>query len=56
MKLKHGELGSLKNIADTLWNIMLQEIERNGYSDLTLILEGSVHGVNDIIRLNNIEE
>lgn len=56
VKLKSSELGSLSQIADMLWDEMLKEIKRNGYSDLTLSLEGAVHGIRDIISLNNIEE
>jgi hypothetical protein len=56
MKLKHAELGNLKDIADCLWKLMNQEIEKNGYSDLTFIMEGSARGIYDIITLNNIED
>jgi hypothetical protein len=52
--LINNELGSLKQISDMLWREMLKEIDRNGYSDLTLALEGAVHGINEIIELNNI--
>lgn len=56
IKLRNEELGSLTQIANGLWETMKKEIERNGYSDLTLNLEGAVHGIHEIIRLNNIEE
>lgn len=54
--IRHKELGSLKQIAEALWSEMLKEVERNGYSDLTLTLEGSYYGIRDIIDINNIEE
>lgn len=56
IKLKNSGLGSLTQIANALWDEMLKEIERNGHSDLTLTLEGSVYGIRDIIELNNIED
>lgn len=56
MKLEYSELGSLQNISDALWNVMVKEIERNDRSDLTLVIEGSVRGLKEIIRLNNIED
>lgn len=56
MELKYGELGSLEQISNVLWDEMLKEIKRNGYSDFTLTLEGSVRGIKDIIRLNKINE
>lgn len=54
--LKNKGLGSLNQIADMLWDEMKKEIDRNGYSDLTLNLEGAVHGIKEIIELNNIKE
>lgn len=54
--LKHRELGSLKQISDALWNTMQDEAEKNGYSDLTLALEGFSKGIDEIIELNNIVE
>lgn len=56
MELKHKELGSLTQIADALWDEMLKEIDRNGYSDLTLVMEGSVRGIHEIIEINGIKE
>lgn len=55
LTLKHNELGNLKQISEMLWKEMLKEIDRNGYSDLTLSMEGAVHGINEIIKLNNIQ-
>lgn len=54
--LKNNGLGSLNQIADMLWDEMKKEIDRNGYSDLTLYLEGAVHGIKAILELNNIKE
>lgn len=54
--LKHKELGSLKQISESLWREMELEIKRNGYSDLTLSLEGAYHGIHDIIKFNNVTE
>jgi hypothetical protein len=54
--LENDGLGSLKDIADCLWKLMNQEIEKYGYSDLTLGLEGCARGIYDIIRLNNIAD
>jgi len=55
VELKNNGLGTLEQIADGLWKDMLKEIEKNGYSDLTLNLEGSARGIYEIIELNNIE-
>ncbi|MEK3955660.1 MULTISPECIES: hypothetical protein [unclassified Psychrobacillus] len=54
--LKHKELGSLKQISDSLWREMNKEIKRNGHSELTLNMEGAVHGISEIMKLNNISE
>lgn len=56
MKLKHSDLGSLRQIADALWKQMNLEIERNGYSELTYEMESSAYGILDIISLNNVIE
>ena len=54
--LKHGELGSLTEIAEVLWVNMLTEMKTNGSSNLTLIMEGSVLGIREILKINNIKE
>lgn len=54
--LKNDGLGSLTQIANMLREEMNKEIERNGYSDLTLNLEGAFQGIYEIIELNNIKE
>jgi L-rhamnose mutarotase len=56
MKLKHGELGGLKENVDVLWKVMLDEIKKHGYSDNTLTMEGTARAIYDIIKLNDIEE
>lgn len=56
LELKNKELGSLTQITNVLYDEMLKEIKRNGYSDLTLTMEGCVHGINEIIKLNDIKE
>lgn len=56
LTLKHGELGGLKENAEALWNVMLQEIKKNGYSDATLVMEGTARAIFEIIKLNNIVE
>jgi cold shock CspA family protein len=56
INLSNNGLGSLDDIANMLWVEMTKEIKRHGYSNLTLNLEGAVHGIRDIIKLNNIEE
>lgn len=54
--LKTNEMGSLTQIAETLWAEMQKEITRNGHSSLTLALEGSVYGIRDIVELNHLRE
>lgn len=54
--LKHREMGSLQQVADSLWKELYKEIERNGHSDLTLNIEGAAYSIKDIIDINNIEE
>lgn len=54
-KLKTDELGDLQSISNMLWMEMKEEVKRNGYSDLTLNLEGAYRGIQDIIKLNNME-
>lgn len=39
-----------------LWKEMNKEIERNGYSDLTLSMEGAAKGIYEIIELNDIDD
>lgn len=56
MDLKNEGLGSLTNIANLLWREMNKEIKRNGYSDLTLNLEGAYRGIMDIVKLNDIKD
>lgn len=53
--LKDDGLGSLDEISQLLWDEMKKEIKRNGYGNLTLNMEGAARGIQDIIRLNNIE-
>lgn len=55
-KLIYAELGSLTQISDLLWEEMRKEIKRNGYSDLTLNIEGAVRGIAEIIEINSIVE
>jgi hypothetical protein len=56
MKLVNNGMGTLTQIADSLWRDMNEEIARNGHSDLTLGLEGAVYGIREIVELNNIED
>lgn len=56
MEIIHGQLGSLSEISDLLHEQMQREIKRNGYSDLTLYLEGACHGIREIIEMNYIKE
>lgn len=56
VELLNNGLGSLTNISEMLLKEMKKEIERNGYSDLTLNIEGAVIGIREIIELNDIKE
>lgn len=56
LRLQYNEMGSLEQISTMLWNLMMDEVEKNGHSDLTLAIEGASRSIREIIELNNIVE
>jgi hypothetical protein len=40
----------LAEAANIIWDEMTMQIKRYGYSDHTLYLEGTVHGIRDLVR------
>lgn len=54
--LKHKELGSLKQISDSLWNNTQEYLEKRDYANLAFLIEGAVRGIGEILSMNNIEE
>lgn len=52
----HKELGSLRQIANSLAKLMSEEIDKNGYSDTTLHIEGAYRGIHEIVNINNLKE
>jgi len=54
--LSKEEIKYLESAADVMWEAMNRLIKKDGYSDLTLHLEGSVYELKDIIsKHKNLE-
>lgn len=56
IELKYVHEKSLTKVSDALWKMMMEEIDKNGYSELTFNLEGLSRDIREIINVNKIKE